>query len=350
MLCQNRKTMFLSCALFVGLSILLLGSPADPAPARFVFSAVSPGGNLSSADSRAAVRSDSEGATAENVFPQLRTPQIRRLIDTAVMAAQNQQGRAAPEAKGPDSDDASRGWLGVRVQDITEEIAVGLGMKASVGALVGGVMPGSPAGYAGLRRGDVILKVDGEDVVTARAFAVTIARTPPGKTIGLLISRRGAQQSVTIQLGLSPKAMAWPAGELPKRSDDIGLNALLGISVELLSDEARSGHGIADYVSGVVITQVQPGQTLLKARDVVVEVDQEAVRTPDQLVRRVNAVRRSGRKTVVLTISDRHGDTRFVATPFSAAVVPAAKGDQTRRGQGEPLGELPEIERLERLR
>jgi len=61
------------------------------------------------------------------------------------------------------------------------------------------------------------------------------------KTIGLLISRRGDQQSLTIRLELSPKATAWPAGELPERSDDIGLSALLGISVELLSDEARSG-------------------------------------------------------------------------------------------------------------
>ncbi len=329
--------------------LLLLGGPADPASARSLFSAVPSDARVHLATSRVPLISDPKAPTAERFFPQARTPSKSWVFDMAAMAADNKEGQAASETKGPGSDDASRSWLGTRVQDITQEIAVGLGMNVRAGALVASVMPHSPAAYAGLRRGDVILKIDGEDVVTARAFAAKVGQTPPGNMVGLLISRRGVQQSLTIQLELSPKATAWPGRELPERPDDIGLNALLGISVELLSDKARSGHGIAEYVGGVVITQVQPGQTLLKVRDVVVEVDQEAVRTPDQLARRVNAVLRSGRKTVLLTIADRHGDTRFVAAPFSAAVVPGAKGDQTKRGDGEPLRELPPLEPLEKL-
>ena len=138
-------------------------------------------------------------------------------------------------------------------------------MKVPAGLLVEYVIPDSPAGRDGLRRGDVILKIDGEDVGKTQQFVLRIARTPAGKAISLVLDRRGTQQSLTVKLDLYPAGSA-VLPELPVRSDDIGLNPLLGISVELLSDEARSGHGIAEHVSGVVITEVQPGQKLLKVR------------------------------------------------------------------------------------
>jgi serine protease Do len=250
--------------------------------------------------------------------------------------------QGAPKAQG-------RGWLGVRIQTVTQDIADGLGLNVAAGVLVESVLPEGPACRAGLRRGDVILKADGVDVREAQAFAQVIGQKAAGESASLVLLRRGAQQSLTVIPELNPRLVVSTVPDLPAHLDDIDLNSLLGISVELLSDEARAGHGIAEYVSGVVITQVQPTQKFLKARYVVAEVDQVAVTTSEQLLRRVNAVRRAGRRSVLLTIATPQGETRYFAVPFGKPAPPAGQ-KQRKPGDGDALEALPELERLDMLR
>jgi len=287
-----------------------------------------------------------EGATAR--FPCCADPSEVHLSSAASQAAQAADDKAlrlAQDAPSAVSSDASRGWLGVHIQGVTQDIADGLGMRVPAGVLVAFLVLGSPAERAGLRRGDVIVKIDGEDVAKTQTFVERIGRTAPGKTLNLLLYRRGTQQSLTVEVGSPPGAAGRAAQDLPGRSDDIGLNALLGISAELLTDEARSGHGTGTHTWGVVITQVQPTQKLLNVRDVVFEVDQVAVTTPDQLVRRVNAVRRTGRRSVLLAVATPQGETRYAAVPFSSTV----RGAREESG-GDLLKELPQLEQLEKLK
>lgn len=334
--------MRISQALLFGL--VWLAGAADPASARFLSFSVFLDSESSGAASWVTVNSESDLQIARKFVALPRSePNNERAIEPA--KDQDKLRRVAQGKQSPASGEVSRGWLGARVQGVTQDIADGLGMKVPAGVVVAVVVPGSPAEQAGLRRGDVILKIDGADVGTAQVFAQKIGQMAPGKSVSLALLRRGTQQSLTVKLQSHPAAAAPSAQELPAHSDDIGLNPLLGFSVEWLSDEARSGHGIAEHVWGVVVTQVQPTQKLLKVHEVVVEVDQQVVTTPDQLVRRVNAVRRTGRRSVLLTIATPHGDTRYVAVSFSTTA-PGAKKD----GGGEPLKELPPLEQLEKLR
>lgn len=335
--------MGLSYVPFFGL--FLLAGVVDFASARVQISAVPFDTPLSGTTSSVAIEAEAKIPIEGRLFPPLQAQPNRWMVEAPATATGSDGKQVAPEKRNPATRDAPRSWLGVRIQEVTQDIADGLGMKVPAGALVAYVIPGSPASRSDLRRGDVILKIDGQDVGRAQSFVQRIARTPPGKAVSLVLYRRGTQQTLTVKLDSHPAAAVPSAQELPARSDDIGLNPLLGVSVELLSDEARSGHGIAEHVIGVVITQVQPTQKLLKVHDVVVEVDQVAVKTPDQLVRRVNAVRRTGRRSVLLTVAVPHGETRYVAVSFSTTA-PGAK----QEGKGDPLKELPPLERLEKLK
>lgn len=313
--------MRLPCVLLSGFSLLAV--TADQAPAEWLSSA-------------APSDLQSNAADGSSVFA----------FETKV--AQGAAQEAAPGMQGAQTAQG-RGWLGVRIQSVTQDIADGLGLDVVAGVLVESVLPESPACRAGLRRGDVILMTDGVDVREARAFAQVIGQKAAGESASLVILRRGAQQLLTVIPELNPRMVVSTVPELPAHSDDIDLNSLLGISVELLSDEARSGHGIAEYVSGVVITQVQPTQKLLKVRYVVAEVDQVAVKTPEQLMRRANAVRRAGRRSVLLTIVTPQGETRYFAVLFGKQASPAGQ-KQRKPGDGDALEALPELERLDMLR
>jgi S1-C subfamily serine protease len=308
--------MSLPLVMFLGLFALVV--TLDPVPARSPRASVPPG--------------------MDPIASDLGSP-----AGAVIRFAQETERRTAPLLPGPAAG-AGRAWLGARIQTVTRDIADGLGLKIATGALVASVLPESPASRAGIRRGDVILRLDGVEIGDAPTFAQKVGRKAPGDAIDLVLVRRGARRSLTVALGSHPR-VAEPAGsDLPERSDDIDLDPLLGISVEPLSDEARSGHGIAEDVDGVVVTRVRPTQKLLRVREVVFEVDQVAVRTPLQLMRRANAVRRAGRSSVLLTVASPRGETRYVAVPFSTAASPPDHG----RDGGPFLGLQP-LQRLEKL-
>jgi serine protease Do len=217
-----------------------------------------------------------------------------------------------------------RGWLGVHVQNVTDEIAESLGMKEPKGALVANVTPDSPAAASGIQPSDVILKFDGQPVDNMRSLPRAVAATPIGKAVPVELLRKGQMLDVTVTVGRLPQDDAdtedaeqtGPQGQAePEREQ------LLGLSISPLTDELRDQFKIGKSVEGVVITSVEPNslaaQKDVKAGDVIVEVTQEKVTDPQEVLARVEAVKKSGRKTVLFLLSDAKGGLRFVAVPVT---------------------------------
>ncbi|HXG78553.1 MAG TPA: DegQ family serine endoprotease [Methyloceanibacter sp.] len=214
-----------------------------------------------------------------------------------------------------------RGWLGVHVQNVTEDIAASLGLPEARGALVAKVSPDSPAASAGIKPSDVIVKFDGQTIENMRGLPRAVASTPVGKSVSVELLRGGKPMSFTVTVGRLPEE---ETVEDPLKSEDDPLpeteeEDLLGLSISPLTDALRERYGIGKSVEGVVVTGVKPNspaaQKEVKPGDVIVEVTQEKVRQPQDVMARLEAVRRAGRRSVLLLLSDAKGELRFVAVP-----------------------------------
>jgi len=217
-----------------------------------------------------------------------------------------------------------RGWLGVHVQNVTEEIATGLGLQEPKGALVAKISPDSPAAAAGIEPSDVILKFDGQPIDNMRSLPRAVAATPIGKSVSIELLRKGQPMGLTVTVGRLPEGEdvedaveAEEEAPAPKTERE----DLLGLSIAPLTDELRDRYGIGKSIEGVVITEVTPNspaaQKNVKPGDVIVEVTQEKVKQPQDVKSRLLAVRKSGRRSVLLLLSDAKGELRFVAVPTS---------------------------------
>ena len=219
--------------------------------------------------------------------------------------------------------ETQRGWLGVKIQTVTDEIAETLGVPENTGALVSAVTPGSPAEKGGLEAGDVILKFDGKDVTTMRGLPKIVAQTPIGKTIDVEVLRKGAKKTVQAAVGRleddeSPSPVN--AKESEKKDAPPAGTSVIGMRVAPLSDEARKKFGIDTNTKGLIVEDVdgqsQAAQKGIKPGDVIVEAGQDPMMKPDDLAKSVDKVRQSGRKAVLLRVEDGKGDLRFVAVPL----------------------------------
>lgn len=213
-----------------------------------------------------------------------------------------------------------RGWLGVKIQSVTEDIAETLGVKENVGALVASIAPEGPAAKAGIEAGDVILKFDGKDVTTMRGLPRLVAQTPIGKAVDVEGLRKGQKKSFKVVVGrLVEDEKAADAGA----SVDTGPSerSLIGLKLAPLDDELRQKFGIDPKVkSGVVVTEIDPqspaAQKGVKVGDVIVEAAQEPVATVEDISKGIEKVRKAGRKALLLRVDDAKGDLRFVAVPL----------------------------------
>src|ERR1700674_2408135 len=187
-----------------------------------------------------------------------------------------------------------RGWLGVRIQQVTDDIADSLNIKPAHGALVAGVDEKGPAKPAGIEAGDVIIKFDGKDIKEMRDLPRVVADTPVGKDVDVTIVRKGKEENRVVKLGrledgeklaaVSPKKDAAP-------EEKTVVQKTLGLNLSNMSDDLRKRFRIKDTVKGVVITGVDANspasEKRLAAGDVVVEVAQEAVATTADLQKRI---------------------------------------------------------------
>ena len=221
--------------------------------------------------------------------------------------------------------ETQRGWLGVKIQTVTDDIAETLGVPENTGALISAVTPGSPAEKGGLEAGDVILKFDSKDVTTMRGLPKIVAQTPIGKSIDVEVLRKGAHKTVQVAVGRLEEEEdgASPVNTNDPDKKDAPAPAgatVLGMKLSPLSDEARKKYGIDAKTSGLIVEDVEAqspaAQKGLKAGDVIVEAGQDPMTKPEDLAKSVDKVRGSGRKAVLLRVEDGKGDLRFVAVPL----------------------------------
>jgi len=214
-----------------------------------------------------------------------------------------------------------RGWLGVKIQQVTDEIADTLNLKPARGALVAGVDDRGPAKPGGIEAGDVIVKFDGKDIKEMRDLPRVVADTPVGKDVDVVIVRKGAELTKTVKLGRledndQKLAAAAPNKEAAPEQKTVVQKAL-GLNLANMTDELRKKYKIKDSVKGVVITGVDAGTPAADKRlspgDVVVEVAQEEVKTATDLQKRIDQLKKDGRKAALLLVSNAEGELRFVA-------------------------------------
>jgi serine protease Do len=211
-----------------------------------------------------------------------------------------------------------RGWLGVQIQQIDEDIAAGLGLEEARGALVASVVPGSPADSAGLRPGDVIVTFEGEAIADIKDLTREVAAVRPASRIELEIWRDGDVDTVKVNLGENPDDLAMKTsgpGETHGES-----TASLGLMLMPLTPDSRQRFGIEKEVEGALVAEVVPGSPAarrgLRPGDVILGVGQEAVSAPSEVVEEVARLRENERPSVVFQIA-RGGESRFLAVPLA---------------------------------
>jgi serine protease Do len=212
-----------------------------------------------------------------------------------------------------------RGWLGVRIQQVTDEIAESLNLKPARGALVAGIDDRGPAKPAGIEPGDVIVKFDGKDINQMRDLPRIVGDTPVGKDVAVVVVRKGQEETKTVRLGrLEDAEKPQPASKQDAAPEEKSVvKRTLGLDLARINDELRKRYKIKDSVKGVVITNVEAGSAAaekrLNAGDVIVEIGQQAVAAPADLQRRIEALKKEGKKTALLLVSSAEGELRFVA-------------------------------------
>jgi serine protease Do len=218
-----------------------------------------------------------------------------------------------------------RGWLGVRIQQVTPEIADSVGLKDSTGAMVAGVTDGGPAEKSKIRGGDIILKFDGQDVKDMHALPRIVAETDVGKHVQVELWRDGKDVTIDAVLDEKPSEEKLASADAGKKVPDAPPStsrdlAGLGMKVAPLSAELKDKFQIGADQKGVVITDVTDGGVAaergLKPGDVIVEVQQAEVASPDDVMKKVEAQRAQDRKSVLMLIQGQDG-VRYVPLPLS---------------------------------
>jgi serine protease Do len=213
-----------------------------------------------------------------------------------------------------------RGWLGVHIQGIDDDLAQGLGLDSSEGALVTTVTEGSPAAKAGFKRGDVVLSFDDEPIEDLRDLTRLVADKDPGNAAKVVVWRDGKEQSFDVEIGQMPtEDQVVAAAEQPA---DQSASPRLGVALAQLTPEARQSLNLPEDVTGVIVTEVQPGSPAaekgLQRGDVIVEADRQQVSDPDMVAEAVRKAAERGDETILLLVK-RDGQDRFVAVRLARA-------------------------------
>ena len=218
-----------------------------------------------------------------------------------------------------------RGWIGVSYQSVTDDIADNFGLNRAHGVLVANVVPDGPAAKAGIKRNDIITSFNGQDVPDLRHFPRQVANARVGSTVDTVVWRGGKEQTLKMKIGEQEEAEKQNASarsSLPQKkapeADQAVVSTVeqLGLTLQKVSDQLREKFGLADNVKGVVVTHVTAdspaAEKQLQAGDVILEVDQKAVTTPQEVNDIVNKLQSQKKRSVLLFV-ERQGDPRFAA-------------------------------------
>ncbi|MGD0191263.1 MAG: PDZ domain-containing protein, partial [Rhizomicrobium sp.] len=218
---------------------------------------------------------------------------------------------------------ARRGWLGVQIQQVTPDIAEGLGLPTAEGALVADVTSGGPAAKAGMQGGDIVTSFDGKPVPDSRALPRIVADTPIGKTVDVEVLHQGRKTHLHVTIArLDDDDAALPKLAHAPAAHTNGKLAELGLSLSTIDGDARSKYHLGGDVQGVVVSSVDPdspaGEQNFRPGDVIVQIQSQAVHSPEEVTRRVEADAKAGKKVELLLVN-RGGNLTYVAVRLGEA-------------------------------
>ncbi|MEP1442615.1 MAG: Do family serine endopeptidase [Hyphomicrobiales bacterium] len=222
-----------------------------------------------------------------------------------------------------------RGWLGVNILHVTDEIAQSIDLGKARGAMVSAVVAAGPAEKAGFESGDVVIKFDGRNVRVMRDLPRMVADTPVGKEVDVTVFRKGEEVTLKVNLGRleedEKKVASADSGEKKEEKDepkqeakpDDGAFVELGMTFEQLDDTLREKLKIAKAIEGVVISSVEAGSLAeekgVEVGDVVRELSQAAVSKPQDIKARLEALKEADRRAALFLLENKAGDLRLVA-------------------------------------
>ncbi|MGB1208641.1 MAG: Do family serine endopeptidase [Paracoccaceae bacterium] len=208
-----------------------------------------------------------------------------------------------------------RGWLGVRIQDVTGDVAEALGLSSAAGALVSDV-PDGPAKDGGILAGDVILSFDGRTVADTGDLVRQVGNTAVGKTVDVVLNRAGDEVTLPITLGRREEAEGAVPAVQPVLPPEPQERELLGMTLSVVTNALRQELNLPRGLEGLVVTDMnedsQAWDKGLRAGDVLTEAGQQPVRSIEDLEERIDDATEAGRKSILLLVR-RGGDPRFVA-------------------------------------
>jgi serine protease Do len=216
--------------------------------------------------------------------------------------------------------ETKRGWLGVRIQEVTKEIAEVEKLKKPQGALVASVGENSPADKAGVKAGDIILEFDGKKIDTMRKLPKVVANTKVGKSVQLKIWRN--KKSITKKLTLgrlesSEEFKEKKTKKVKKKEDDI---KSLKITVREVNDEDISSRNLNKNTKGVVITNIEnksPLANVLSVNDIIIEVQKNSVENSSDLKNIVDGIFKKGEKTLLLTVINQNNRRSYLGVKIN---------------------------------
>ena len=214
-----------------------------------------------------------------------------------------------------------RGRIGISFQQVTDDIAESLGMEDGHGALVSSVVDGGPADKAGIQAGDIIIEYEGQIIKKRNELPIWVANTEIGKKVKLIVLRKGKRKKLTLVIDELPENEGDDDQDMPDEDDDADEDRqeILGMSLEAITDKTRKALKLDDDVKGVLIAGVErnspAGEKGLRRGDVIVEITQEAVKSVDGALERIEELREKGRKSILLKFI-RRGNTAFVTVKF----------------------------------
>lgn len=207
----------------------------------------------------------------------------------------------------------SRGWIGVKTQTVSPQIASSLGLRRASGALVAESLAGSPAQKAGIQTGDIIASVDGTDIKDTHDLGKKVSAKPPGQAVTLGVIRKGESKDFEVKIGRAPTAQAPAPSKQPgSQSKELGSQTNLGLTMVPARSVAGAGH------EGVVVTQIDPEGDAADAGiltgDVIVDINGRTVSNATDVREAVLDARSQTRGAVLLRLKSG-GETRFIAVP-----------------------------------
>ena len=203
------------------------------------------------------------------------------------------------------------GWIGIKIQQVTLEMAHAMGMQRPQGSIVSWITPGGPAEHAGIAIGDVVLKYGDDAPHDERALLRDIVKTPVGQAVNVIIQRENNQLTLPVTIAEWPRSK-WEERDapLPAERPNSRIPSDLGLSLASIPTSKRANLGLEDTAGGVLVTDVVPGsdaaQRGMTSGDIILRVDRDETASPDDIWKAINAERAEKREFTMMLVLQKH--------------------------------------------